>query len=83
MITHPQSLSKNPVFHGRCKHIGVRFHFLKDLVKDGVIRLEHCGSQEQIADIFMKPLKREVFENLRRKLRICSVTDKLSFVDKV
>lgn len=24
-------LSKNPVFHGRCKHIGVRFHFLRDL----------------------------------------------------
>ena len=26
-------LSKNPVFHERCKHIGVRFHFLRDLVK--------------------------------------------------
>lgn len=73
-------LSKNPVFHGRCKHIGVRFHFLRELVKDGVIRLEHCGSQEQVADIFTKPLKREVFENLRNKLGICSVSDKLSFV---
>lgn len=38
-------LSKNPVFHGRCKHIGVRFHFLRDLVKEGVIRLEHCGTE--------------------------------------
>ncbi|KAG7550979.1 GAG-pre-integrase domain [Arabidopsis thaliana x Arabidopsis arenosa] len=71
-------LSKNPVFHGRCKHIGVRFHFLRELVKDGVIRLEHCGSQENVADIFTKPLKREAFENLRSKLGICSVSDKLS-----
>ncbi|KAG7547302.1 Reverse transcriptase RNA-dependent DNA polymerase [Arabidopsis suecica] len=71
-------LSKNQVFHGRCKHIGVRFHFLRELVKDGVIRLEHCGSQEQVADILTKPLKREVFENLRNKLGICSVADKLS-----
>lgn len=76
-------LSKNPVFHGRCKHIGVRFHFLRELVKEGVIRLEHCGSQEQVADIFTKPLKREVFEYLRERLGVCSAASKLSFVTKV
>lgn len=75
-------LSKNPVFHGRCKHIGVRFHFLRELVNDGVIALEHCGSQEQIADIMTKPLRREVFENLRRRLGICSVASKLSLGDQ-
>nr|KYP44906.1 Retrovirus-related Pol polyprotein from transposon TNT 1-94 [Cajanus cajan] len=32
-------LSKNPVMHGRSKHIRVRFHFLRDLVKDGEIEL--------------------------------------------
>lgn len=73
-------LSKNQVFHGRCKHIGVRFHFLRELVNNGEISLEHCGSQEQIADILTKPLRREVFENLRSKLGICSVADKLSLV---
>ncbi|XP_019094804.1 PREDICTED: putative F-box protein At1g20795 [Camelina sativa] len=73
-------LSKNPVFHGRCKHIGVRFHFLRELVRDGVIRLEHCGSQEQVADIFTKPLKREAFESLRSKLGICSAASKLSLM---
>ncbi|PNX59879.1 cationic amino acid transporter 1-like protein, partial [Trifolium pratense] len=26
-------LSKNPIMHGRCKHIDVRFHFLRDLTK--------------------------------------------------
>lgn len=73
-------LSKNPVFHGRCKHIGVRFHFLRDMVKDEEIQLEHCGSEEQVADIFTKPLKRETFERLRDQLEICSVADKLSLV---
>ncbi|GKD34806.1 hypothetical protein Tco_1250315 [Tanacetum coccineum] len=57
-------LSRNPVFHGRCKHIGVRFHFLRDLVSDGVIELEHCGTKEQVADIFTKPLYCEVFMKL-------------------
>ncbi|WZY75710.1 hypothetical protein YC2023_022094 [Brassica napus] len=73
-------LSKNQVFHGRCKHIGVRFHFLRELVNNEEISLEHYGSQEQIADILTKPLRREVFENLRSKLGICSVADKLSLV---
>ena len=73
-------LSKNQVFHGRCKHIGVRFHFLRELVNNGEISLKHCGSQEQVADIFTKPLRREVFEKLRSELGICSVSSKLSLV---
>ncbi|KAI5328057.1 hypothetical protein L3X38_027453 [Prunus dulcis] len=40
-------LSRNPVMHGRRKHIDVRFHFLRDLVKNEVIELEHCPSNMQ------------------------------------
>ena len=76
-------LSKNPVFHGRCKHIGVRFHFLRDLVNEGQVSLEHCGSEEQVADVLTKPLQREVFEKMRNKLGICSVKDKLNLVNQV
>ncbi|MCH80374.1 copia-type polyprotein, partial [Trifolium medium] len=61
-------LSKNPILHGRCKHIDVRFHFLRDLTKDGVIELVHCSSQDQFADIMTKPLKLEAFCKLRSAL---------------
>jgi hypothetical protein len=57
-------LSKNPVLHGRSKHIDVRFHFLRDLTKDGTLELAHCNSHNQIADIMTKPLKFEAFEKL-------------------
>lgn len=50
-------LSKNPVLHGRSKHIDLRFHFLRDLTKDGVVELVYCGTQEQIAYLMTKPLK--------------------------
>lgn len=50
-------LSKNPVMHGRSKHIDVRFHFLRDLARDGVIELVHCGTHDQVADLMTKPLK--------------------------
>jgi len=32
-------LSKNPVLHGRSKHIDVRFYFLRILCNDGVVEL--------------------------------------------
>lgn len=61
-------LSKNPVMHGRSKHIKVRFHFLRDLVKDGEIELLHCVTQEQVADLMTKALKLEAFQKLRMKM---------------
>ncbi|PRQ41856.1 putative RNA-directed DNA polymerase [Rosa chinensis] len=65
-------LSKNPVLHGRSKHIDVRYHFLRDLCKDGVINVIYCKSEDQIADIMTKPLKTAVFEKLRSLLGVCS-----------
>jgi hypothetical protein len=61
-------LSKNPVMHGRCKHIDVRFHFLRDLTKDGVVELVHCRTEDQLADILTKPLKLDSFCKLREGL---------------
>lgn len=58
-------LSKNPVLHGRTKHIQVRFHFLRELVKEEEVFLVHCGTQVQVADIMTKPLKLETFVKLR------------------
>eukprot|EP00253_Pinus_taeda_P029735 PITA_29735 len=49
-------LSKNYVFHKRTKHIDTRFHYIRELVNNGEIVLEHCRTQEQVADILTKPL---------------------------
>jgi hypothetical protein len=54
--------------HGRCKHIDVRFHFLRNLAKDGVVELRHCKSQDQLADLMTKPLKLDTFVKLRENL---------------
>ncbi|KAK1587599.1 hypothetical protein Q3G72_014626 [Acer saccharum] len=64
-------LSKNPVLHGRSKHIDVRYHFLRDLAKGGSIELVYCQSENQIADILTKSLKLAAFEKLRGLLGVC------------
>ena len=68
-------LSKNPVMHGRTKHIDVRFHFLRELTKDGSVELVHCSSEDQLADVMTKPLKLEQFLKLRKYLGVCSIID--------
>ncbi|CAL9002860.1 unnamed protein product [Prunus brigantina] len=64
-------LSKNPVMHGRSKHIDVRFHFLRDLVRDGILELIQCSTQQQVADVLTKPLKLDVFLRMRGSLGVC------------
>jgi len=65
-------LSKNPVLHGKSKHIHVTYHFLRELVKDGVILLDYCTTQEQLSNIMTKAVKLEVFEKLRQRMGVCS-----------
>jgi hypothetical protein len=64
-------LSKNPVMHGRSKHIDIKFHFLRDLTREETVELVHCSTQEQLSNIMTKPLKLEVFLKLRDRLGMC------------
>ncbi|KAM0043888.1 putative RNA-directed DNA polymerase [Helianthus debilis subsp. tardiflorus] len=63
-------LSKNSVMHRRTKHIDVRFHYLRDLVNQEVVKLEFCRTEDQIADIMTKPLKLDDFIHLRKQLGV-------------
>ncbi|GAA0173161.1 transmembrane signal receptor [Lithospermum erythrorhizon] len=65
-------LSKNPVMHGRSKHIDIRFHFLRNLSKEGSIELSFCGTHDQLADIMTKPLKKDTFIKFRTDLGMCT-----------
>ena len=65
------SLTKNPMFHRRSKHIDIKFHYIRDLVKRRDIELEFCKSEDHIADILTKLLKAEIFHNLKKKMGMC------------
>lgn len=51
-----QELARNPVYHGRTKHIDVRHHFVREALKNHQIKLDYLCSAEMIADIFTKAL---------------------------
>eukprot|EP00253_Pinus_taeda_P019640 PITA_19640 len=62
------ALYKNSVFHKRTKHIDTKFHYIRELVNNGEIVLQHCRTQEQVADILTKPLDQKSFEFLRKRV---------------
>ena len=42
----PIALSKNPVFYGRSKHIEIKYHFIRELMENGDIKIEFCKSEQ-------------------------------------
>ena len=67
------SISKNPVQHSRTKHIEIRHHFLRDHAQKGDITLDFVGTEDQLADVFTKPLNENQFVNIRRQLGVISL----------
>jgi hypothetical protein len=51
-------LSKNPVFYDRSKHIEIKHYILRDKVQKGEVVLLYISTDEQIADILVKPLSK-------------------------
>ncbi|GJV90968.1 putative ribonuclease H-like domain-containing protein [Tanacetum coccineum] len=68
------ALCCNNVQHSRSKHIDIRFHFIKEHVENGVIKLYFVNTEYQLADIFTKALGRERIEFLINKLGMRSFT---------
>ncbi|KAJ7523335.1 hypothetical protein O6H91_18G047700 [Diphasiastrum complanatum] len=66
-------LAKNPVFHARTKHIEIQYHFIRERLLSREIHVVHCSTEEQLADIFTKPLVGEKFGKFRSKLSILKV----------
>ena len=58
-------LAKNPQFHGRSKHIDIRYHFIRDESKKGTIEVKYCKTEDMVADMLTKALYRLKFENFR------------------
>ena len=68
-------LARNPVFHGRSKHIHRRFHFIRECVENEQVEVEHVPDNEQRADILTKPLGRIKFIEMRRLIGVEDVSE--------
>ena len=68
------SISKNPVLHSRTKHIDIRHHFLKYCHEKELTVLKYICTEEQLADVFTKPLSKERFNKILSDLGMVFVS---------
>ena len=64
------NLAKNPITHGKSKPVETRFHYLRDQVNKCKIIVEYCSTNDKVAYVFTKPVKRAQFLELRKELGV-------------
>ncbi|GJU28214.1 retrovirus-related pol polyprotein from transposon TNT 1-94 [Tanacetum coccineum] len=71
------ALCCNNVQHSQSKHIDIKYHYIKEQVENGVIKLYFFRTEYQLANIFTKALCRERIEFLIDKLCMRSFTPEI------
>ena len=51
----------------------IKYHYIRDILQRGVVKLQHVATEEQIADVLTKPLARVKFEYFREKLGVLQI----------
>ncbi|KAH9707327.1 Integrase catalytic domain-containing protein [Citrus sinensis] len=54
-------IARNPAFHSRTKHIGVQYHFVREVVEDGSVDLQKIHTKENLANVLTKPINTDKF----------------------
>ena len=58
------------MFYSRMKHLALDFHFVRDNVQTGALRVSHVSTKDQLADALTKPLSRSRFNELMDKIGV-------------
>ena len=72
-------MSVNPIHHDQTKHVEMRYHYVRDMVQRHVVELQYIPTDEQVADVFTKPLVRGKFKVFQDML---GIVDDVSLVER-
>lgn len=63
-------VAKTPENKRRLKHVDVKYHFIKEKISNGTIDIVYIPSDEQIADMFTKPLSKVKFNLFAKSVNL-------------
>ena len=64
------ALCRDSKFHARTKHMDIRYHFIREMVENGIMKVTYIPSASNPADIMTKPLPCKAFESFVAKLGV-------------
>ena len=56
----------------RAKHVDIKYHFIKELVESGEVKVTYCKTEDQMADFLTKPLARIKMSKIVEQLFKCT-----------
>jgi hypothetical protein len=67
------AITQNPVFHPRTKHIDIKYHFTREMIKRSEVQIIYCPTEMMIADCLTKPCGKNKFEYCRTQMGISNI----------
>ena len=61
------------MFHDKLKNIEIKYHYIRDMVQKGVVKLQYVATDKHTADVLTKPLAKLKFEYFREKLGVLQI----------
>ncbi|SOV08807.1 uncharacterized protein UDID_17746 [Ustilago sp. UG-2017a] len=61
-------VSKDPAQHWKLKHIDTKYHFIRDNVQDGKVRIKYINTADNLVDLFTKPVGKTTLLHARQGL---------------
>ena len=56
------------MFHDKSKHIGIKYHYIRDMVEKGAMKLQYVAIDKQATDVLTKPLSKVKINTLETGL---------------
>ena len=55
--------AKDPKYHGKSKHVEIKYHFIRDMIARSEVVMKHISTGSMVADPLTKPIARDVFQS--------------------
>ena len=63
--------AKDPKYHGKTKHIQIRYHYVRDMIGQKEVVLKHISTSKMVADPLTKPIVSDSFVGHGKFLGLC------------
>jgi hypothetical protein len=60
--------ANSPICSAKSRHVKVCYHYVRELIRDDLMRLEYVTSQKMLADVFTKALPAPVYRDAVMKI---------------